>query len=334
MRGLGVVQLSFALLLGARVTMAQEPPAAPPPAERELEESELVRLPTGVLLIKGTEPSASDSSTPLPEGGEVVKNVYRNAYFGLSYTLPEGWRENFSGPPPSDSGTYVLALLGPAPDFKGPSRATILVQAHDLFFSPSQARNASELATYAREVLEPFYVVERSPAAVKIAGRSFIRFDYKSEAAGLHWVVLTTGIRCHAVQFILTSSDVTLLETLIKDMDRMQLPPESRGDDVPACLAGYATATNVTNRVEPVMTGSQKFNSIPVRLIIDKRGRVRHIHLINAFREQAASITAALNQWTFKPYEENGQRVEVETGILFGYEPPWPKREAEVAADQ
>ena len=48
-------------------------------------------------------------------------------------------------------------------------------------------------------------------------------------------------------------------------------------------------------------------------------------------------ITDALTQWTFTPYEVNGQRLEVETGILFGYAPPWPKREKgspEVAADQ
>lgn len=319
---------AFVLLLGVRDARAQE---------RVLDESELVKLPTGVLLIKGTEPSASDSTTPLPESGSVVKDVYRNAYFGLSYPLPADWSENFSGPPPSDSGTYVLALLGPSPKFKGTSRATLLVQAHDLFFSPSQTHTPMELARYAREVLEPFYEVERNPVEVRIANRSFVRFDYKSEAAGLHWVVLTTGIRCHAVQFILTSSDVALLETLIQDMDRMQLPPETSAEDLPVCIAGYATGANVTNRVEPVMTGTQKFNPIPVRFVIDKRGRVRHVHLINAFPEQAASITSALMRWTFKPYEQNGQRAEVETGILFGYAPPWPHREKgapEVAADQ
>ena len=61
------------------------------------------------------------------------------------------------------------------------------------------------------------------------------------------------------------------------------------------------------------------------------------MHVISAFPEQAASITEALAQWTFIPYEQNGQRVEVETGISFGYEPPWPKREhgtTAVAADQ
>lgn len=316
----------FALLIAAGSVVAQEEPL--------LQESEMVKLPTKTLLIKGAEPSASDAETPLPEAGQVVKDVYRNAYFGLSLPLPAEWSEGPSGPPPSDSGMYVLALAGPGPRFKGTSRATLLVQAHDLFFTPSQARSAMELASHAKDVLEPIYVVERSPAEVRIAGRPFVRFDYKSEAAGLHWVVLTTAIRCHAVQFILTSSDTELLERLIKDMDAMQLPPANQ---TPVCLADYASGANVINRVDPVLTGPRRFNPIPVRIIIDKRGRVRHIHVLSAFPDQTASITAALMQWTFKPYEQNGEAVEVETGMLFGYEPPWPKREkgaAEVAADQ
>lgn len=314
-------RLWFALLLiAAGSVVAQEP---------ELQESEMVKLPTKTLLIKGAEPSASDSATPLPEAGQVVRDVYRNEYFGMAWPLPAEWSENYSGPPPSDSGLYVLALAGPSPKFKGTSRATLLIQAHDLFFSPSGAGSAMELAKHAVNVLEPFYVLERSPAEVRLGGRNFVRFDYQSEAAGLHWVVLTTAIRCHAVQFIFTSSDVKLLETLVKDLDRMQPLP---AQETPLCIADYATGANVLHRVEPVMTGSRKFNPIPVRFIIDKRGHVRHIHLLSAFPDQAESITAALNQWQFQPHEVNGQAVEVETGVLFGYQPPWPKHGAAAAA--
>jgi hypothetical protein len=320
------LHFAFALLIAAGSVAAQEEPL--------LQESEMVKLPTKTLLIKGAEPSASDAETPLPEAGQVVKDVYRNAYFGLALPLPAEWSEGPAGPPPSDTGMYVLALAGPGARFKGTSRATLLVQAHDLFFTPSQSGNAMELASHAKEVLDPIYTVVRSPAEVRIADRPFVRFDYKSEAAGLHWVVLTTAIRCHAVQFIFTSSDTELLERLIKDLDRMQLPP---AEAAPVCMADYATGPNVINRVEPVMTGSRRMNPIPARIIIDKRGRVRHIHLLSAFPEQAASITPALMQWTFKPYMKNGEPVEVETGILFGYAPPWPRRERgapEMAADQ
>jgi hypothetical protein len=62
-------------------------------------------------------------------------------------------------------------------------------------------------------------------------------------------------------------------------------------------------------------------NPVPVRIIIDTAGRVRHIHFISAFPDQAAALTPVLEQWRFKPYLEAGTPVAVETGILFGRVP-------------
>ena len=76
------------------------------------------QLPTNTILVKGAEPSASDSKTPLPEGGKLAKDVYENRYFGLSYHLPSEWTEPFSGPPPSDTASYVLAEFVPSASFK------------------------------------------------------------------------------------------------------------------------------------------------------------------------------------------------------------------------
>jgi hypothetical protein len=59
-----------------------------------------------------------------------------------------------------------------------------------------------------------------------------------------------------------------------------------------------------------------------VRIIIDKAGKVRHIHFLSAYPEQEKAISDALKQWQFRPYERNGQRFEVETGIMFGAAPP------------
>jgi hypothetical protein len=55
-----------------------------------------------------------------------------------------------------------------------------------------------------------------------------------------------------------------------------------------------------------------------VRIIIDKKGNVKHIHFLSAFPDQAKAITDALNQWKFKPYVRDGVPAEVETGIMFG----------------
>jgi hypothetical protein len=69
--------------------------------------------------------------------------------------------------------------------------------------------------------------------------------------------------------------------------------------------------------VDPIFS-EHKFNPVPVRIIIDKQGKVKHIHFLSAFPDQAKVITDALNQWRFKPYRQDGKLVEVETGLMFG----------------
>src|SRR5262249_31227659 len=140
------------------------------------------------------------------------------------------------------------------------------------------------------------YVMERQPAEVTIAGRSFARLDYTSPAAALHWTTLATQIRCHIVQFTFTSPDHALIEQLVTGMGDLKLPPEaavssgSGGGGDPVCIKDYANSANVLNRVDPLLT-DRRFNPIPVRVIIDVKGRIRHIHFISSFPEQASTIT-------------------------------------------
>jgi hypothetical protein len=120
------------------------------------------------------------------------------------------------------------------------------------------------------------------------------------------------------VQFVLNSRDTALLESLISDMERMEWNPPA---DAPLCVPGYATnPKNIVERVEPAIT-QHKSSAMPVRIMIDKKGRVKHVHVLSAFEEQAKSITDALLQWRFKPFVRDGEAVEVETGIMFGASP-------------
>jgi|HubBroStandDraft_6_1064221.scaffolds.fasta_scaffold00162_21 hypothetical protein len=283
----------------------------------------MTKVPTGVILVKGAWSSASDSVTPLPEGGDVTNNVFNDQYFGLSYALPRDWEEKYKGPPPSDSGRYVLLQLRPSDTFKGPARGTILVTAQDMFFNPLPAANALELINYSKDHLQADYQVEMPPTPTKIAGRPFTFFAYWSPVAQLHWYLLATEIRCHSVELVLTSRDTKLLENLMLDLDKMKLPAEAGptagtgGNAVPICVKDYASDENVIARVDPVFT-EHRFNPVPVRIIIDKEGKVKHIHFLSAFPDQAKAITDALGQWKFKRYLRDGQPVEVETGLLFG----------------
>jgi hypothetical protein len=266
------------------------------------------KLPVGVIFVKGAVPSASDGQAPLPEDGRYKDGSYVNAYFGLSYPLPAGWAERFKGPPPSDSGSYVLAQLK---DEKRTTKASIVITAQDVFFSLIPARSAIETVKVASGRLQPEFKIVRAPAVVRIGDRTFARFDYMSPVADLHWVIVTTEARCHTLQFTFIGRDAKLLDSFVEELNKLKLPA---GDGEPRCVAGYA---DVTYKVDPVLT-DHRHNAIPVRIIIDKNGRVKHVHVISAFEEQSAAITKALLQWRFKPYVVNGEAVEVETGMMFG----------------
>jgi len=283
-------------------------------------------IPQGVVLVKGAWSSASDNLTPLPESGRVAYGIYDNDYFRLSLALPKQWTQRYSGPPPSDSGYMVLAQLEPVDDSDGSMPAHVLIAAQDLFFSMLPANNALEQIRYTRDHLAPNYKIESAPSEVRIANRSFARFDYKAPAAGLHWRILATQVRCHVVQFIITSRDPKIIDQLNGAMNGMKLPQEAGdtagagGGDAPVCIKDYATSGQRIGGEDPILS-EQRFNAIPVRIIIDTNGNVKHIHFLSAFPGQASVIYAALSSWQFKPYLIEGHPVEVETGIMFGRAP-------------
>jgi hypothetical protein len=121
------------------------------------------------------------------------------------------------------------------------------------------------------------------------------------------------------VEFIFTSTDTRLVGKLARSLNSMKFRPDDDGAE-PVCVKDYARAENLVETVDPVFS-EQKYNTIPVRLIIDREGKVKHIHFLSAFPAQAQAISAAVSQWRFKPYLRNGQPVEVETGLLFGRAP-------------
>jgi hypothetical protein len=259
-------------------------------------------MPQGEMLLRGAIPSASDASTPVPEQGRVATGLYRNAYFGLSYPIPAGWKEQPAGPPPSDGGSYVLTQFATA-------RAHVLVSAQDLFFSALPAAGAKELLAAVRERIEPQYEIESEPSEVMIAGRTFHRLAYKAPRSGLRWRILSTDSRCHALTFNFTGTDIAALDAAEQAMDELSLSRSA-----PPCVRDY---DKVVERNDPFFT-TNRHNTIPVRLIIDKKGRVKHAHVLSAFPEQSHAILIAVRTWRFEPYRVGGRGVEVETGVVFG----------------
>lgn len=261
-----------------------------------------------------------------PEDGTVAGSSYDNKYFALRYPVPLNWTQTVRGAPPSDAGYYVLDLLKRAESPESKLKGTILIAAWDLFFVPRPAKNALELVQDIHKNLPQIYEIEAAPAEVKLAGHAFVRFDYGSSAAQLHWKVLATEIRCHMVEFVFTGQDVGMLEDLVRQMNKLGLPEGADavsgtgGGPFPVCIKDYASGANVLHKVDPVMVGA-RFTNVPVRFIVGADGKAHHIHVISASPEQAKSARDALAEWSFKPFMENGAPREVETGILFKFPP-------------
>jgi hypothetical protein len=271
--------------------------------------SAVTAVPKNQILVKGAVPSASDASTPVPEAGRIGGGHYRNAYFGLAYPIPAGWTEQPAGPPPTDAGGYILTQFASMDGQR--VKAHVLVTAQDLFFIPFAAASAKDVAAKTRSMVTERYELEKGPEEVTIAGRTFYRLAYKAApASGLHWRMFTTEARCHALTFTFTGTDVQQLDEAEKVLSGLRI-----GNDAPACINDYARDHAVA---KPTPEFAQRYNTIPVRVIIDAEGKVRHIHLLSAFPEQSQAILTALREWRFQPSVVDGKPVEVETGLVFG----------------
>jgi hypothetical protein len=257
------------------------------------------------------------SPLPIPEDGKIANGTYVNDYFDLSFPLPAGWTEGVSGLDHFGAGYYALSSLIP----KSELNATILIVAQDMFFASKAYANMAEMVRDFRQVMSEVngMTIDREPTEVKVADRLLHRVDFSG--VGLYRATFTTEIRCHAVSFNLIARDPELLASLALTIDKLSFAGKwVSGSPVPYCIENYGVPENLLQRVEPTPVGA-KFTSIPVRIMIDTEGGVKHIHVIRATAEQRKSIEDALRQWKFKPYTMNGRAVEIETGLVFRFTP-------------
>jgi hypothetical protein len=252
-------------------------------------------------------PFAVTSAMPDPQDGRVSSGVYTNAYFGLSYPLPEGFAEGLAGPDPSHSGYYVLRSFVPQTAGAG----SIFMSAQDTFFAGPH-RDLAEAASEIRDTMAQIegMSIDREPVEITIGGRPAWRIDFSG--VGLYRAMIITEMRCHLVSITLTAPDPQARETLAGSLDHMSL---AAGRDPPVCIRNYATGDQLIRQVAPTDIAP---SPIPARIIIGRDGAVRHVHVIRATDAQRKGIEQALQQWTFKPHTVNGRAVEVETGLRSG----------------
>src|SRR5437879_13246063 len=90
------------VLLGLSVSLLARAQGTPQSGGDFANNPEAHKLPSEPILIKGAWSSASESETPVPEGGRVAKKVILNQYLTLTYTLSTDLTEMTIVPIPSD----------------------------------------------------------------------------------------------------------------------------------------------------------------------------------------------------------------------------------------
>jgi hypothetical protein len=253
---------------------------------------------------------AVTSATSDPQDGRASSGVYTNAYFGLSYPLPEGFAEGLPGPDPSHSGYYVLGNFVA----QNAGAGTILVAAQDTFFDEAR-RDLAEAASEIRDTMAQIdgMSIDSEPAEITIGRRPVSRPAWRIDfsGVGLYRAMIITEMRCHLVSITLTAPDPQAREALAGSLDHVSL---AAGRDPPVCIRNYATGDQLIRRVAPTDIAPSPM-PIPIRIVIGNDGAVRHVHVIRATDAQRKGIEQALQQWTFKPHTVNGRAVEVETGL-------------------
>jgi hypothetical protein len=255
-------------------------------------------------------PFAVTSATPDPQDGKVAGGAYTNAYFDLTYPLPQGFAEGLAGPDPSHSGYYVLGSFVA----QNAGAGTILIAAQDTFFDETR-RDLAETASEMRDTMAQIdgMSIDSEPAEIAFgrrpASRPAWRIDFSG--VGLYRAMILTEMRCHLVSITLTAPDPQARETLAGSLDHISL---AAGRDPPVCIRNYATGDQLIRRVAPTDIAPSPM-PIPTRIIIGNDGAVRHVHVIRATDAQRKGIEQALQQWTFKPHTVNGRAIEVETGL-------------------
>jgi hypothetical protein len=251
-----------------------------------------------------------------PEDGKFASGAFVSDYFNFSYRLSADLTEGLAGPPPSQSGYYVLGTWTPKRDFA----ATVLVVAQDMFFAADASNDVKTVVADFRQGMSEVdgMTIDREPAPVSVGGHSGYRMDFSG--VGLFRSIFAIEIRCHVVTFNLTSRDAESLSNLARSLDELDPVRErSSSDPAPECLRDYASE-NIVRRVEPEGVGAMAI-SVPVRMIVGTDGSVRHVHVIRASAAQRRNIEEAVRQWKFKPYVKQGHPVEVETGVMFNLKP-------------
>jgi len=137
----------------------------------------LLLLCAATLLVSCTQ-STKSSTAPKPDSGSFVQNIYRNDFFGFSYTLPGEWHKSRVAPAALPLGAYYL-FIGDRDTGHSLLNRVMVIADPESENSPGVSTQEYLSAYIRAQVRNASAEVIREPSSFVSGENNFYRADYK-----------------------------------------------------------------------------------------------------------------------------------------------------------
>lgn len=288
-------------------------------------------------------------SKPAPEDGAIVSNTYANESLGFWFPIPEGWEVNHEdlgvgregGTKRTPGGGRELLLIDQ--HVGRPFRNRIVVTALD----------ATGMAVTTQEYVSKFVKVQvnrdgrelvRDNLDIELAGRHFVRADYKQTIPGgaLSEAFLCTKFNGYFLGWTLVAGSPEELEGLVNSLQNLSfrsdstpimgvigpLPPANSGSrpKLPARIrvSQRVSEALLIKKIEPAYPDSARQKSIEgsvvLEAVIDKNGDIEQLSVVSGPTLLVPETLEAVRQWKYKPYLLQGEPLAMQTLITVPFQ--------------
>jgi hypothetical protein len=181
----------------------------------------------GVNQAQASLASSPASAEQEPDSGSVLDNVYRNEFFGFTYTFPKGWmvsqdsRNSLERQPPAKPGVHILLFAFQHHNFAEIS--TLIVRAVKLSSPDKNARQflLDEYPAARARGAKP----QGDPKELTSAGWQFFSAVFKAKVGGgtISEENIVTIQKGYALEFYFVTNQDKTLKALQKTMESLRV---------------------------------------------------------------------------------------------------------------
>lgn len=287
--------------------------------------------------------SQQSMSKAVPDQGTFANNTYSNAFFGLSYKLPEtgGWFVNTeimqqdAARANKLAGRFLLTVLDRHTGGRMRERVLIMADESSLYHPPLDLRTYVEKVTSAQAKLGSDVAGGvRVLSCDGIHGSELYSGDFTEEYPGgkLYKSFVATEVGGYFISFTFASGSPGALNELVDSLSQLAFGiatrpqaknapttiPSKRVRISEMVLQGFIIWRPVPSYPEDAQRASVE-GPVVLRVILSETGELMKAQVISGDPLLRDAALGALRYWKFKPYTLNGSPVQVESQITIDF---------------